>query len=76
MYIKMIEMADFLSAFNKEYKSVCDHRGTDFSETVDEFDNFYLSHKTFVRDFVKFRGDILSSDRECAAFMSALSYFE
>ena len=42
---------------------------------ITAFDEFLPTHKEFVGEFVKYRGDFISSDREAAAFMFALSVF-
>ena len=39
---------------------------------VNSFDEFVKTHGDFVGEFVKFCGDLVSSDREAAAFMFAL----
>lgn len=67
----------FLEKFNSEYNFLYDNRDcvAGFSEAVDAFDSFLESHKSFVSEFVRFRGDIISSDREAAAFMFALESF-
>lgn len=41
-------------------------------DAVEAFDEFSQKHKEFVREFAKYRGDFISSDREAAAFMFAL----
>lgn len=41
-------------------------------DAVEAFDEFLKKHKEFVREFAKYRGDFISSDREAAAFMFAL----
>ena len=43
-----------------------------YEEAVNSFDEFVKTHGDFVGEFVKFRGDLVSSDREAAAFMFAL----
>lgn len=61
---------DFLNEFNKNYDAIYD--GLVDYDTVDAAvsfgDEFIKTHKDFVSEFVKFRGDFLSSDREVAAF--------
>lgn len=44
-----------------------------YAEAVDAFDAFAPKHVEFVSDFVSRRGDLITSDRECAAFMFALA---
>lgn len=67
----------FLEKFNSEYNFLYDNRDqvAGFHEAVNAFDSFLESHKSFVSEFVRFRGDIISSDREAAAFMFALESF-
>ncbi len=71
---KVINIQDFLEKFNNEYKFLYDSNGTvcGEKEAVKAFDNFVKQHGDFVREFVVFRGDFISSDREAAAFMFAL----
>lgn len=65
----------FMRQFQKEYDFLYnnDHMAG-YSEAVRAFDDFMKSeeNKKFVGDFVKYRGDFISSDREAAAFMFAL----
>lgn len=70
----MINIQDFLEKFNDEYKFLYDSNGTvcEEKEAVKAFDDFVKQHGDFVREFVAFRGDFISSDREAAAFMFAL----
>lgn len=69
-----INIHEFLERFNKEYKFLYDHRDNvaGYREAVEEGDLFIKKNPEFVGEFVKFRGDIISSDREVAAFMFAL----
>lgn len=73
-----INIQKFLEQFNKEYSFLYenDDNVAGYEEAVDAFDEFLESQKKFVSEFVKFRGDFISSDREAAAFMFALSDFE
>lgn len=66
----------FLDQFNKEYEFLYNHNNVaGYNEAVTAFDEFLPNHKEFVSEFVKYRGDFVSSDREAAAFMFALSVF-
>ena len=70
-----INIHKFLKQFQKEYNFLYDNdyvAGQD--EAVAEFDKLIKNKNfaQFVGEFVKFRGDIISSDREAAAFMFAL----
>ena len=72
-----INIHEFLKQFNKEYNFLYEHNfvaGQD--EAIAEFDRLIKNENfaKFVGEFVNFRGDIISSDREAAAFMFALSY--
>ena len=40
------------------------------------FDRFQADHADFVREFAQYRGDVVSSDREAAAFMFALDVLD
>lgn len=70
-----INIHEFLKQFQKEYNFLYDH---DYvagqNEAVAEFDKCIKNKNfaEFVGEFVNFRGDIISSDREAAAFMFAL----
>lgn len=71
---KSLNIHEFLERFNKEYKFLYDHGDNvaGYREAVEEGDLFIKKNPEFVGEFVKFRGDIISSDREVAAFMFAL----
>ena len=58
-----IDIVKFLEVFNREYDFLYDNDDNvaGYEEAVDSFD-----------EFVNFRGDFVSSDREAAAFMFAL----
>lgn len=73
-----INIHRFHEQFQKEYKFLYDHndRVAGYREAVDTFDGFVSSHPDFVREFVLYRGDFISSDREAAAFMFALEVLE
>ena len=64
----------FHDQFNKEYAFLYKHddRVAGYQEAVEAFDDFVAKHGDFVREFAKYRGDFISSDREAAAFMFAL----
>ena len=69
-----INIVKFLEVFNKEYNFLYDNDDNvaGYEEAVNSFDEFVKTHGDFVGKFVKFRGDLVSSDREAAAFMFAL----
>lgn len=61
---------DFLYDANKHNKEVAGQR-----EATEAFDDFVKQHRDFVCEFVNYRGDFISSDREAAAFMFTLDDF-
>ena len=72
--IHNISMEKFYEQFQKEYHFLYDCRGyvAGYEEAVSAFDRFQIDHADFVREFAQYRGDVVSSDREAAAFMFAL----
>lgn len=72
--IHNINMEKFCEQFQKEYNFLYDCRGyvAGYDEAVSAFDRFQSDHADFVREFAQYRGDVVSSDREAAAFMFAL----
>ena len=76
---KNINIHEFLRKFAKEYNFLYENDPVaGQQEATKAFDEFMKSESNarFVREFVAFRGDVISSDREAAAFMFALSEFE
>ena len=73
-----INIHEFTKKFNEEYNFCYEHydRVAGFRDAVKAFDDYIDrdvgGFKNFVREFVEFRHDIISSDREAAAFMFAL----
>ena len=74
-----VNIHDFSKRFQKEYDFLYNHGNNDeysfgFDEAVTAFDRCMEEEnfKNFVCEFVSYRGDYLTSDRECAAFMFAL----
>ena len=71
-----ISIDRFLEQFNKEYAFLYDNRDrvAGYEEAVNAFDMFILDaqHAAFVGEFAKYRNDMVTSDREAAAFMFAL----
>lgn len=71
-----ISIDSFKQRFDEEYAFLYDHRDNvaGYDEAVDSFDKFLKSEANacFVREFAAYRGDVVSSDREAAAFMFAL----
>ena len=74
--INNINICAFLEQFNREYEYLYDNHDhvAGYDEAVDSFDDFIKSEANagFVKEFAAYRGDIVSSDREAAAFMFAL----
>lgn len=73
-----ISMEKFCEQFQKEYNFLYDCRGyvAGYDEAVSAFDRFQADHADFVREFAQYRGDVVSSDREAAAFMFALDVLD
>lgn len=66
-----------LDQFNKNYDFLYNSKAyvAGYDEALDYFDNTVRKNKVLsdIRcKFVEFRGDILSSDRECVAFVFSL----
>lgn len=76
--IHHIGMEKFCEQFQKEYNFLYDCRGyvAGYDEAVSAFDRFQADHADFVREFAQYRGDVVSSDREAAAFMFALDVLD
>ena len=72
-----ISIEGFYKEFKKEYDFLYDHDDNvaGYEEAVQAFDEFLPSHKEFVSEFVQYRGDFISSDREGAAFMFAMEKY-
>ena len=73
-----INIHEFAKKFGQEYSFLYENRDrvAGFREAVDAFDEYLAKDvggfKKFVGEFVDFRKDFISSDREAAAFMFAL----
>lgn len=73
-----INIHEFAKKFSEEYGFLYDNddRVAGYREAVDTFDEFLKNDiggfKKFVSEFCNFRKDLVSSDREAAAFMFAL----
>lgn len=76
--IHNINMEKFCEQFQKEYNFLYDCRGyvAGYDEAVSAFDRFQADHADFVLEFAQYRGDVVSSDREAAAFMFALDVLD
>lgn len=74
-----INIYEFAKQFNKEYQFLYEHDNVaGYDEAVDAFDEMMENEdfRRFVSGFVSYRQDLISSDREAAAFMFALESFE
>lgn len=72
-----INIEQFSKEFDKEYDFLYENYDNvaGYTEAVQAFDEFLPSHKEFVSEFVQYRGDFISSDREAAAFMFAMEKY-
>ena len=72
-----VQMEKFLDMFNKIYNELYEagDNVAGFKEAVSVFDKFAKQQPKFVGEFVKFRGDLITSDREAASFAYALVEF-
>lgn len=70
-----VQIETFLDTFNAIYNEL--YEASDnvagFAEAVSFFDEFTKQQPEFIQEFVKFRGDFISSDREAASFAYALA---
>ena len=72
-----INIYAFAEQFKKEYRFLYHHDNVPgYDEALEQFDAFAAKNPEFVREFVNFRGDFISSDREAAAFAFALEAVE
>ena len=74
----VINFDSFYDKFGDMYETIYDARDQidGFDWAVETFDNIIMKkHKDFVMEFVKFRGDMITSDREAAAFTFTLLWF-
>lgn len=69
-----VNIKKFSEKFQEEYNFLYDNNDNvaGYREAVEAFDEFLPNQKEFVMEFNYYRGDIISSDREAAAFMFAL----
>jgi len=69
-----IDIATFLNTFNAIYSELYEagDNVAGFDEAVAFFDEFTKQQPGFVQEFVKFRGDLITSDREAASFAFGL----
>lgn len=76
-YDPKIDMGLFADKFRKEYDQLYHNQDhvAGYKEAVLAFDEYLESDPDFLSRFNSYRGDIISSDREAAAFMFALEAF-
>lgn len=80
MMVFNFNIDDFLKKFDDNYDFLYDvnKKGSEVAgqrEAAAAFDDFLKQHGDFVREFVNYRGDVISSDREAAAFMFTMNDF-
>lgn len=77
MITKNIEIGKYNKEFIEEYNFLYDNRDNvaGYHEAVQAFDEFLSQQPDFIGEFVRYRGDSLSSDREAAAFMFAMEKY-
>ena len=64
----------FLKQFEKNYEFLYNAKNyvAGYDEAVEFGDEFIKQHPDFVKEFCKYRGDLLTSDREVASFAFTL----
>ena len=70
-----VNTKEFLSKYNENYNYLYNTEDTQYNEYINIFDNEMKKNEDFkkmVIDFAKYRGDYLTSDRECIAFIMTL----
>lgn len=74
---KSINIQKFADEFHAEYNFLYDNNDNvaGYDEAVNAFDDFAKSHGNFIMEFVQYRRDFISSDREAAAFMFAMEKY-
>ena len=72
--IHTINLDDFLEKFNREYQFLYDNHDSvaGFLDALETGNQFMYDHPDFIAEFIRFRGEPITSDREVAAFMFAL----
>lgn len=71
----MADNKELLDRFNNVYKVLYDNDVATNQALIDAFDKAFEQDdfKERVKEFVKYRGDILSSDREIVAYMLVMN---
>lgn len=72
-----INIEKFKKQFDKEYNFLYESKGyvAGYDEAITAFDEFLKKNGDFIREFARHRNDLITSDREAAAFMFALETF-
>lgn len=74
-----INIQEFENRFSEIHVELYDSNDDteDFDEAVSAFDECLKKEnfRNFVAEFVQYHGDLISSDRECAAFMYTFNEF-
>ena len=74
---RSINIQKFTDEFQTEYNFLYDNYDNvaGYDEAVNALDDFVKSHGNFIKEFMQYRGDFISSDREAAAFMFAIEKY-
>ena len=72
--VREFDIAAFLEKFNREYQFLYDNHDSvaGFLDALETGNQFMYDHPDFIAEFIRFRGEPITSDREVAAFMFAL----
>lgn len=72
-----MNISEFLEKFNQNYELLYTHGDNvaGYHQALEYGDEIIQTWPEFVREFVQYRGDVLSSDREVAAFGFTMSDF-
>jgi hypothetical protein len=75
--MRNINIKEFKERFDNEYDFLYNSKSyvAGYDEAVEAFDNFLQTNKGFIKEFILYRGDFISSDREAAAFMFTLENY-
>ena len=70
-----ISIEKFAKKFGEEYEFLYDNYDNvaGYREALSEGEEFIKTHLEFVAEFARYRGDLITSDREVVAFMFALA---
>lgn len=70
-----VDIQVFEERYNHEYQFLYDNHdcAAGYEEALAEAELFLAAHDDFVREFARYRGDYLTSDRELVAFILTLN---